>query len=151
LERDVDALLDQLGLDNTFFMELALIAFLFVVLSRLYFQPFLKLFEARHKKTVEDKLAAEKLLAEANSKLEEYKNAITLERANARKDYENTLIEARKEESRILAEARDEAKRITQKAAESIQSQHEQVRRNLEVDVESFAQNISERLLSRKV
>ncbi len=56
----MEALLNQLGLDNTFFVELAIIAVLFFALSHFYFRPFLKLFEARLKKTVEDREAGAK-------------------------------------------------------------------------------------------
>lgn len=147
----MDALLDQLGLDKTFFIELALFAVLFFILTPLYFQPFMKLFQARHKKTVEDKEAAEKLLSEANHKLEEYKRLLVEERTAAKKEYEAVLLEARKQEAQLLAEARDEAKKITQEAAESANRQRENLRRQLEVDAEGLAQNISDRLLSRKV
>ena len=147
----MDALLDQLGLDKTFFIEFALIAALFLFLSKVYFKPFLKLFEARHKKTVEDREAAEKLLAEAHSRLEEYKRVLAEERTSARREYEALLLEARKQESQLLAEAREEAKKITQEAADSANRQREQLRKQLEKDVESIAQTISESLLSRKV
>jgi len=151
LERDVDALLDQLGLDNSFFVELGIIAALFLVLSKLYFQPFLKLFEARHKRTVEDREAAERLMIQAQSKLDEYKRLLTEERLAAKKSYEMALLEARKQEFELLAEAREEAKKITQDAADSVNRQREQLKKQLETDVETVAQNISERLLSRKV
>jgi F-type H+-transporting ATPase subunit b len=151
LERDVDALLDQLGLDNSFFVELGIIFVLFLVLSNIYFKPFMKLFEARHKRTVEDKEAAERLMSQANSKLDEYKKLLAEERLNAKKDFEQALAEARKQESALLAEAREEAKKITQEAAESINRQRGQLKSQLESDVEAIAQNISERLLSRKV
>ena len=147
----MDALLDQLGLDKTFFIEIALFSVLFFILSPLYFKPFLKLFQARHKKTVEDKEAAERLLHEAGLKLEEYKRILLAERTAAKKEYETVLLDARKQEAQILAEAREEAKKITQDAAESANRQRENLRRQLEVDAEGLAQNISDRLLSRKV
>jgi F-type H+-transporting ATPase subunit b len=151
LERDVDALLDQLGLNNSFFLELAIIAVLYFILASLYFKPFLKLFEARHKKTVEDKEAAEHLMSQANLKFEEYKKILADERLSARQQLEEAIAEARKLESQILAEARDEAKKITQEAVESINEQRGLLKKQLENDVEALAQGISERLLSRKV
>ena len=81
----MDALLNQLGLDNTFFIELAIIAVLFFALSHFYFRPFLKLFEARHKRTVEDREAAVRLMAQAQSKLDEYKRLLLEERVSNKK------------------------------------------------------------------
>lgn len=147
----MSALLDQFGLDNTFFVELGIFAVLFVLLSKIYFRPFLKLFEIRHKRTVEDREAAEKLLAQANSKLEEYKRLMTEERALAKKSYDAALAEAQKQEHEILSQAREEAKKIVQEAADSVSRQRDQLKKQLELDVEVLAQGISERLLSRKV
>jgi F-type H+-transporting ATPase subunit b len=147
----VNALLDQLGLDNSFFLELGMIAVLFLVLSHFFFKPFLKLFEARHKRTVEDREAAARLLVQANSKLEEYKRILTDERVSAKKAYDATLAEAKKQESELLAQAREEAKKITQEAADSVNKQREQLKKQLQADVEGLAQNISEKLLSRNV
>jgi F-type H+-transporting ATPase subunit b len=151
LERDVDALLDQLGLNFTFFIELGIFAVLFVLLSRFYFEPFQKLFEHRHKRTVEDRESAEKLLAQAQSKLEEYKKLISEERLQAKKAYEQILADARKQEIELLSQAREEAKKITQEAMESANRQREHLKKQLEADVSHIAQNISERLLARKV
>ena len=113
----MDALLGQFGLDSTFFIELAIIAGLFVLLSNVYFKPFLKLFEARHKRTIEDREAAERLMTQAQFKLEEYKRLLTEERLASKNSFEQSLQEARKQESEILAQAREEAKKITQDAA----------------------------------
>ena len=147
----MDALLDQLGLDISFFVEFGIFAVLFFLLSRIYFKPFLKLFEARRKKTVEDRQAAERLLAEANTKLDEYKRVLTEEKQAVKKSYDQALAEARKQEHELLTEAREEAKKITQESAESVNRQRAQLRVQLEADVESIAQNISEKLLSRKM
>jgi F-type H+-transporting ATPase subunit b len=151
LERDVEALLDQLGLDKTFFIELGILAVFFTLLSNLYFKPFLKLFEARRKKTVGDREAAERLLAQANTKWDEYNRRLTEERQAARKTFESALNEAKKQEAQILGQAREEAKKITQEAADSVNRQREQLKRELEVDVESIAHSITERLLARKM
>ena len=84
MERDVDALLDQLGLDHTFFIELGLVAALFLFLSHTYFKPFMKLFAARYSKTVKDREAAELLMSQAQTKFEEYKRVLAEEKSAAR-------------------------------------------------------------------
>lgn len=151
LERDVNALLHQLGLDNSFFVELGIFIALFLALSQLYFKPFMKLFDIRYKKTVQDREAAEQLMAQAQGKFEEYKRQLTEQKVEAKKHFELALAEARKEEFELLTEARNEAKKITQDAVDSVNSQREQLKKQLETDVEAIAHNISERLLSRKV
>ena len=132
-------------------MQLGIFFVLFLFLSNVYFKPFLKLFKQRHKRTVEDRETAEKLMADANDKLEEYKKKILEERAHMRKEIDAILNEARKEEAAIVSKARDEARKITQEAAENIARQQEQLKKQLEADVEAIARSISEGLLSRKV
>ena len=145
----MDALLDQLGLDHTFFIELGLIAALFLFLSHTYFKPFMKLFAARYSKTVKDREAAELLMSQAQTKFEEYKRVLAEEKSAARKNYEDALAEMRKQESTLLIGAREEAKKLTQQAADAVNRQREQLKKELEADVEIIAQGISERLLSR--
>jgi F-type H+-transporting ATPase subunit b len=147
----VSAILEQLGIDSTFFAELVIFFVVFTILSRFYFRPFLQLFEARHKKTVQDREAAEKMMIDAQQKLEEYKQRLSLERANAKKHYDSILEQAKKDEAEIMARAREEAKKVTQEAADSVAAQREKLKAQLQSDVESLAQTISEKLLSRKV
>ena len=147
----MSAILEQLEINSTFFTQLIIFAVLFFLLAPLYFRPFLRLFEARHQKTVADREAAERLMAQADAKFEDYKRKLSEERHSAKKEYEAVLAEAKKEENAILSHAREEAKKITQEAAESVSAQRTQLKAQLEVDVESMARGISEKLLSRKV
>jgi F-type H+-transporting ATPase subunit b len=147
----VSAILEQLELNQTFFIQLAIFAVLFFVLKRAFFKPFLDLLEMRHKKTVEDREAAERLMSQAENKLEDYKNRLAAERAVARKNIDEMLMAARKEEAALLAEAREEARKITQEAADSAAAQGQNLSKQLELEVESMARAVSEKLLSRKV
>jgi F-type H+-transporting ATPase subunit b len=142
------AIFEQLGLDRTFFVQLAIFTVVFLLLSRIYFKPFLKLFEIRRRRTVEDGEAADKLLAQAEAKLDEYKRRIAEERQRARQDYEAAIERAKKEQAELLAAAREEAKRIAHEAQESLASQREQLKEALAGDVEALARKVSDRILS---
>lgn len=141
-------ILEQLELNNTFFIQFALFAVLFLLLAQIYFRPFLKLFELRHKKMVADKQSAERLVEQADAKFAEYTKRLSEERKQARQEYESLLLATKLEEAAILNQAREEAKKITKDAAASAVLQREQLRHQLEVDVESIAQQISKALLS---
>ena len=147
----MNSVLEQLGLNNTFFIEFAIFVVLYLLLSNIYFKPFLKLFQQRHKKTVEDKETAEKLMMQAQVKLEEYQKILHAERLANRAEFEKALLEFKKNEADQLAKTRDEARKITHKTNETIEQQREQLKKQLSADVESLAQSISEKLLSRKV
>lgn len=145
------AILDQLEINQTLYIQLVIFFVLFVLLSTIYFKPFMRLFHLRHQKTVADREAAEKLMGQAEAKFDEYKRRLAEERQAARQEYEKAIAEAKKEESAALSHAREEAKKITHEAAESISRQREGLKAQLEIDVESMARSISEKLLSRKV
>ena len=146
----MSAILEQLELNQTFFIQFGLFCVLFFFLSRFYFKPFLKLFKHRHERTVADREAAEKMIAEAKTKFEEYRTEITQERSKLRAEMEATLNQARQAESQLLAVAREEAKQITQEAADSVSKQREALRKQLEADVDAIAKSISETLIPAK-
>lgn len=146
----VTAILEQLGLDSSFYTLFALFAVLFVALKPIFFKPFMRLFEIRHQRTVEDSAAADKLMEQAQAKFDEYQKLINEQRASTKREIESALLDARKQESEILAKAREDAKKSTQEAMDAIQSQKDQVRKQLEMEVETLARGISEQLLSRK-
>ena len=141
------AILDQLGLNSTFFYQLGIFIVVFLIVGNGFFKPFLKLIQARHQATVKAREDAEKTLAQAQAKFEEYRSRIQSERNLARKDYEEVLAEAKREESEILSHARTQAQQITQNTFDEISRERTRVRGELEADVERLAQQISETLL----
>ena len=143
-------IVQQLGLDQTFFVQFVIVAVFFVILSNVFFKPFQRLIQARHKRLIEDREAAEKILTQADAKFDEYKRRLTEERASARHEYDAFLNQAKKDESQLLMEARNEAKKITQDAAESAQRQKDQIQKQLEADVEGLAKQIADNLLLKR-
>ena len=143
-------IVQQLGLDQTFFVQFLIVGIFFLVLSNIFFKPFQKLIQARHKRLIEDREAAEKILGQADAKFDEYKKKLAEERLAARQDYESLLNQAKKDESHLLMEARNEAKKITQEAVDSAQKQKDQIQKQLEADVEGLAQQIADNLLMKR-
>lgn len=146
----MNAILEQLGLDQTFFIQFVLFAALFFFLAPIYFKPFMRLIHTRHERTVEDREAAAKMVKQAEDKLDEYKRRLGEERAAAKREFDDVINAAKKEEALLLSQAREEAKKITQEAADSVAKQRDQLKKQLEIDVESLAHSISEKLISRK-
>lgn len=140
-------ILRQLGLDHTFFIQLAIIAALYFLLSRVFFRPFQQLIERRHARTVEDRKAAEGLLLQAQEKMNEYQRRLTDERRQARAEVDQAMQAAKKEEAALLQAARDEAKNVTQAAIVALEAQREKIRKELQSDVEKIAQMVTEKLL----
>lgn len=144
------AILAQLGLDQTFFIQFAVFTAIFLIIPRVFFKPFQKLIESRHERTVADRERAEELVKQANAKLEEFKSRMNEERTRARSEYDRVILEVKAEEAKIIGSAREEAKRITQAAMESIQNQSTQLKRSLEADTEGLALQIADMLTKRQ-
>lgn len=142
-------ILEQLELNQSFFIQFFIFATVFVVLSQVYFKPFMKLFHLRHERTIADTEAAAKLMNQAQLKLEEYKEIISKEQKSARSDFEVALNEAKKKETEILSQAREEAKKITQNAIEIISKEKLQIQKQLEQEVDALAQKMTDKLLSK--
>jgi F0F1-type ATP synthase membrane subunit b/b' len=145
----VEALLVQLGLDRTFFIEIGIIFFLFLFLSRVYFQPFLKLFQIRHARMIEDRQTTELLKVQTKEKWEQYHEILTEEKRNAKKNCEVAFLEARKEEARVVELAQEEAKKIIQEAHDALEGQRKQLKKVLGKDVSVLAQHVLDGWISR--
>lgn len=146
----MDALVQLLGVDHTFFVQFGIFVFLFVTLPVVFFRPFQRLIELRIARTVEDKAKAAALIAEADQKYEEYRTKLTAERVRSRADIEKALAQVKAQEASILNEARGEGKKITQATLDTLQQQSAQLKRSLEADVEGMALQITDLLLKRQ-
>ena len=142
-------ILTQLGLDQTFFTQFILIVGLYFVLSIIFFKPFQKLLEARHKKTVQEREEAERTLNEVKEKLAEYEAKIQAAHQEARRKQDSILLDAKNKENEILNSARNEAKQVTQTAIQALNAEKEKISKTLEVEVEKLAQDVSSKLLLR--
>ena len=146
----MDSILHSLELNSTVFIQLAIFAVFYWIAKALFFNPVLGLFQVRYKRTVEDRIQADKMTEAALAKQAEYKARLDQERQAARKDYELKLEEVKREEAKLLAAARNDAKEITQKTMDELQRQNDSLRGQLALDVESFAQSIANQLLTRR-
>lgn len=145
----MSAILEQLGIDATFFVELGVFVVLFGFLSRAYFAPFMKLLQERHERTVRDREAAKAMLEQADAKMTEYQAKLSDARAKARAEIEESLRKAHVEEQAILAGSRDEAKKITQEALAQVEAERVRLRAAIEADTEVLAKGIVEQLLPK--
>lgn len=139
----------QLGIDSSFFVQLGVFIATLMLLSRIFFNPFLRLIENRYKRTTQDREAAQKLMQQAENKLQEYQRLMGEARAEAQKNFEQVLKDARQHETQALHQAREEAKKITQEAAQEAAQEAEKIREKLRADVKTLATELSEKLLLR--
>jgi len=145
------SILTQLGIDQTAYVQFAIFVGLYLILSQTFFKPYMKLFEARRKATVEDREHAKKLLEEADQKIKEYQSKIHEIRAESQKQIDLAITAARKEESQLLLNARDEAKKIYQDTLGDVTGQKEKIKKEIIAEIDTMAKGVSEKLLLRKI
>lgn len=143
-------ILDQLGLDSTFFTEFAIFLVLFAFLSRAYFAPFMRLFKERHERTVSDREAARAMITQADERFAEYQQRLGEVRARARAEIDEAVRAGKAEEHAALNAARDEAKKITLAAVAEVEAERARLRAAIETDAESLAKSIVDHLLVKK-
>lgn len=143
-------ILDQLGLNATFFHQFLIFCAVFAALRALYFLPFQKLFHARRERTVDARTRADELMKEADRKLQEYQAKLHQIRREMEAEREGVLTEAKKEETKALSAARDEAKRITMAAIEVAQKEKGELRASLSQEASSIVTMVLEKLLPGK-
>ena len=76
----MDQVLQQFGIDCTFFVEGAIFIVFFFLIAKIYLIPFAELFELRHKKTTEDLDQSKTLASQAKEKMKHYEEKLWLER-----------------------------------------------------------------------
>jgi len=143
------AFITQLGLDSTFFIQFFLIIFVFFITSRLYFYPFLKLFETRKDKILEYQRLTENFTQQAQQKQKEYEARINFEKEKAKKELELVFQKTRVHYAELLKQTSEQARQMTQTASKSLSKQKDELKLELEKDVDSIAQMLTQKILSR--
>ncbi len=140
----------QLGVNSTLLIQFVTVVIVFVFLSKFFFTPYLKLFELRHKRLIEDRENANKMIEEANKKFETYNKSLSSARREAQLSLEKAISEAKAQEAALLGAAREEAKKIQLTAAASLEQERTKVQAVLAADVDAFAKEAIEKILARK-
>lgn len=141
-------MIDQLGLNTTYFYQLGLFLVSFVVLRATFFGPITRLIELRHKRTVADNAEAEKLEQQNAVKIQEFKDRLSEVRQEIRAERDRAISEARKQDALLIAQAREEAKKLTQNAVAQAEAARDATLKNLGSEIDSLASSLTKKLLS---
>ena len=143
------AILDQLGLNQSFFVQLVVFTLAYLALSRFVFTPYAKALEQREARTTGD----EGLALEIHKKTEELR---TQYEAKARQisgsvkaifdDYRN---EANKEHEKILSQARGESNKLIEAARQKVSAEIGEAQTQIKADAPVIAQEMTRRLLAK--
>lgn len=141
----------KLDFDLSFLVQMAAFAVLIVVLKPLLFEPLLRLFEERERRTDGARVLARKMDAEAGEMLQKYEAELEKVRRAAAEERERTRAEATRLEAKILAEAREESAKIIDEGRARIAAEAAATRAALATEARHIAAAIAGRVLGREV
>jgi len=137
--------------DPTFIAQFILFTTFVVVLRPLLFDPLLRVFEEREKRTEGAKEQARAMDAKAGDLLTRYEAELEKVRREANQEREKLRREAKELEAKIMAEARTESARILETGKARIAAEVEQMRKELREAQPVLASEIASRVLGREV
>lgn len=141
----------SLALDLSFLAQLALFGVFITLMKPLLFDPLLKVFEEREKRTDGAKKEAREMDEEAGELLQKYEGALAKVRREAGAERDRLRAETARLEAKIMEEARKEAGTILEAGNVRITTEVAQLRKQIEAEKPGLAREIAARILEREV
>jgi F-type H+-transporting ATPase subunit b len=141
----------SLDFDLTFIAQFVLFTAFVMFLKPLLFDPLLKVFEERERRTEGAKQEAREMDAEAGELLTRYEAELDKVRREAGLERERLRQETTRLEAKIMAEAREETARILDAGKARIAAEVAELRKELERTKPELAAQIASRMLGREV
>ena len=141
----------DLDFDLSFLGQMVAFSILIVILKPLLFDPLMRLFEERERRTEGARMLARKMDEKAGELLVRYQAEIDTARKAAGKDRERLRAEATKLEAQIVAEARAEVGKLVDEGKARIAREAGGLRGDLAARSGEIARAIASRILGREV
>jgi F-type H+-transporting ATPase subunit b len=141
----------NLDFDLSFLGQMVAFSILLIVLKPLLFDPLLKLFEERERRTEGAKLLARRMDERAGELLRRYQTELAAARKAASEERERLRGEGLKIESQILSEARTEVGKVIDEGKARIAREAATLRAELSAKSGELARDIASRVLGREV
>jgi F-type H+-transporting ATPase subunit b len=143
-------ILEQLDINQTFFLQFALFAIFFFVLSAIYLKPFQKIIQQRNQRLKNDAEGATELLRTVEAKLQEYEKSLAQIRIEAKTQYDLALTDARTQEDAALHQHKEELKKEYLKVLEQFQDEKLKIESELKNQMATMTDSITQKVLSGK-
>ena len=141
----------MIALDYTVLVQIVSFLFLWFLLTRLLFRPFLGLLEERERKTEGVRVEAAALAQEAERFRAEYEGRIATARDEGAAIKQILRLEALELRESLLAQAREEASHHLQTMREEVQRELRRARELGTREAEVIARQMAEKILGRKI
>jgi F-type H+-transporting ATPase subunit b len=137
--------------DATFLVQLVLFSALTLILKPLLFDPMLKLFEERERRTDGAKMQARKIDEKSAHALAKYETEMAKTRATANAERERIRAEGVRREAEILGAVRTATAKTIEEGKAAAFAEAQRVRVTLKSDAANLARDLAGRVLGREV
>ena len=137
--------------DRSVIIAFVVFVLLFLLLKPVLLDPFLKVVEARERRTIGARAEAREMDEKAGEISKRYGCELEKVRKVANEERERFRSEAQKLEAQILGEARAAAAKVTEDGKEAIRKEADAVRLELEKLSSQLAQQAASKVLGREV
>jgi F-type H+-transporting ATPase subunit b len=141
----------NIDLDLTFTLQVLAFALLIVVLKPLLFEPVLKIFEERERRTDGARAEARSMQERAGELVRRYEAELHRISATAAEERDRVRAETAQLEAQILTEARDATTRIIEEGRRQIAEQVQGIRTDLGRQSDQLGRQLASRALGREV
>ena len=141
----------NIDFDLPFFAQMIIFSVLILVLRPLLFEPVLRIFEEREKRTDGARAEARTMQEKAGELLTKYEAELERVRVVAGAQRDEMRAEAAKVEAAILTEAREAAAKIVEDGRATIQEEVQSIHFDLKRKNDELARVIATRLLGREL
>jgi|SRR4051812_24599815 len=137
--------------DLSFLLQMLVFASLIVVLRPLLFDPVLRVFEEREKRTDGARQSARQMQEEAGALLSRYEQELAKVHEVARQERDRARGETARMEAELLGQARQSANEIVEQGRQRIDRERRQIQFGLGQESERLARTVAEAVLGRSL
>lgn len=141
----------SIDFDKTFVLQMGIFALLIIVLKPLLFDPLLRVFEEREKRTDGARADARAMQEEAGQLLRRYESELERVHRVAAEERDHLRAETTKLEASILGDARAVSTRMVEEGRKKIETEVNSIRFDLGRQTEQISREVAARVLGREV
>jgi F-type H+-transporting ATPase subunit b len=147
----VTSILRQLGVNNTFWIQLGYFFVCYIFMSQFLFKPYMKNLEFRKKNTTVNNDEATKLNSSIGHLAMDYQGQVKRQNAKGAAVYDKLKAEGVAEEDRLLTAAKKEAHEVMEQIKKKIQTDMVEARETLKAQTPQLSKLIASRVLGREL
>jgi len=141
----------MIELNLTMIIQLAIVLTLMVILSQIFFKPFLGILQERKNRVERDENGAREFQQRTEELMERYREAIAAAQAQGAAIREEIRKESLAKEMEILGKAMKEANRLIQEMKMKISEEMGAARVGLQFQAQNLSHEIAEKVLGRSL